>query len=122
MLDYQKRRDDKMIHAWRVRSGWWVALILAIALALPDPAMPGMTAPRHDSPQISASSDAGGPTLSDLCDCALALHLHFEHHQCVRAESAFLIPVQSAKPAFFSTAATTLMSLPAAPLRRPPRA
>jgi len=111
-----------MVRAWRVLSGWIIAFVLAIALVVPVPAMQAGAMPHEDSSGISVSFAASEQGAGSLSNHALVCHMHFEHHQLVRAENAVVMPAPDSVRARYSTGVNSLASLKPAPLRRPPRA
>jgi hypothetical protein len=118
---YQKHRDNKMLHAWCVLSGRFVAFVLAIALVVPVPAMQAGAMPHEDTSGVSVSFTASEGAAS-LSNHALVCHMHFEHHQLVRAENAVVMPAPDSVRARYLTGVKSLTSFQPAPLRRPPRA
>jgi hypothetical protein len=128
MLCYRKHRDNRMIPARRVLSGWFVSIVLAVALVVPVPGMPVEAMPHEDTSPVSvslaasvsfAASEQAGAGLSNH---ALICHMHFEHHQLVGIENAFVMPALDSVRACYLTGVNSLTSLQPAPLRRPPRA
>jgi hypothetical protein len=111
-----------MVHLRRVLSGRFVAFVLALALVVPAPATPAGAIPREDTSGISVSFARSEQGVADLSDRALVCHMHFEHHQLVRAENALVMPAPDSVRACYSTGVSWLASLKPAPLRRPPRA
>lgn len=122
MLCFRRHRDKSMVHARRVLRGRFVAFVLAVALVVPVPVTPAEAIPREDTGGISVSIAASEQGAAGLSDRALVCHMHFEHHQLVRAESALVMPAPDAVRACYSTGVSWLASLKPAPLRRPPRA
>ena len=117
-----------MIRARRVLSGWFVAFVLAVALVVPVPGMPAGTMPHEDTSVISVSfassvsflASEQGP--ADLSSHAITCHMHFEHHQLVRSENAYVIPALDSVRACYLTCVNPLASLEPYPLQKPPRA
>ena len=61
-------------------------------------------------------------SVADLLNQALACHMHFEHHQLVCSENAFVIPALDSVRACYLTRVNPLASLEPYPLQKPPRA
>jgi len=122
MRGCRKHSDDRTIHAWRELSKLFVAFVLAIALVVPVRAMPAWAMPREDTSLISVSFAASEQGEADLSDPIIVCHMHFEHHQLVRVENAFVMPALDSVRACYLTGVNSLTSLQPAPLRRPPRA
>jgi hypothetical protein len=55
MAGYRMHRDKRMIYAWRIMSGWFVAFVLAVALVVPTPGMPAGATHHEDTSPISVS-------------------------------------------------------------------
>jgi hypothetical protein len=117
MLGYRRHRDDRTVHAWRALSRWIVACVLAIALVVPVPAMPAGAMPHEGSSGISVSFTASEQGAGSLSNHALVCHMHFEHHQLVRAENAVVMPALDSVRACYLTGVNSLTSLQPAPLR-----
>jgi hypothetical protein len=117
-----------MIHARRVLSRWFFAVVLAVALVVPVPGMPAGAMPHEDTSPISVSFvasisfAASAQDAADLSNHALACHMHFEHHQLVHSENAIVIPPLDLDRACYFTRVNPLASLEPYPLQRPPRA
>lgn len=96
-------------------------------MALFDPVFAG-AAPAQDEFQYqetaiaAAQSDESSQGLKDSLSQALACHIYFEHHQLVRAESTFTVPLLPVARASYLTRVIPLDSIEPYPLRRPPRA
>ncbi|HET6375853.1 MAG TPA: hypothetical protein VFF88_07365 [Methylocella sp.] len=121
----RKRRGRKQERAWRALTGCLAAFVLVMALF--DPVFAG-AAPVQDEIQYqekalsAAQSDESGQGLRDSLSQALACHIYFEHHQLVRAESTFAVPLLPVARARYLMRVMPLDSIEPYPLRRPPRA
>ena len=122
MPGYRRRRVDRTVRAWRVLSGWIIAFVLAIALVVPVPAMQAGAMPHEDISGVSVSFTATEHGAAGRSNYALVCHMHFEHHQLVRAENAVVMSALDSVRARYSTGVNSLTSLEPAPLHRPPRA
>jgi hypothetical protein len=122
MIGRRKDGDDRTVHAWRELSELFVAFVLAIALVVPVRAMPAGAMPHEDTSLISVSFAASEQGEADLSNPIIVCHMHFEHHQLVRIENAFVMPALDSVRACYLTGVNSLTSLQPAPLRRPPRA
>jgi hypothetical protein len=118
-----------MLHARHVLSGWFVAFVLAIALIVPiQGRMPTEAMPHEQNSPISLSFvapisfAASAQDVAELPDHALLCHMHFEHHQLIRSENAYVIPTFDSIGACYLTRVIPLASREPYPLQRPPRA
>ena len=111
MRDCRKHRDERTVHAWRELSELLVAFVLAIALVVPVRAMPAGTMPHEDTSLISVSFAANEQGAADLSNHAAVCHMHFEHHQLVRIENAFVMPALDSVRACYLTGVNLLTSL-----------
>jgi hypothetical protein len=117
MLGCLKHRDDRTVHAWRELSELFVAFVLAIAVVVPVRAMPAGAMPHEDTSLISVSFAASEQGAADLSNHFVVCHMHFEHHQLVRTENAFVTPALDSVRACYSTGVSSLTPLKPAPLR-----
>jgi len=111
-----------MIRSGRALSRGIIVVLLAMALVVPVPGVPAGAIPHEDTSPISvsfAASEQGGALLSGR---ALACHMHFEHHQLVRSETAFLLTAPEALGAWYSPRVNPLASVAPNPPEKPPRA
>jgi hypothetical protein len=120
MVEFSKRRDNEAVAAWRVLTGWVAAIILAIALAASAPQIEAM--PDENTRGTAAEFAAGEQGAGDFSRQTLACHMHFEHHQLVRSETAFMPPAPEALGACYLTRVNPLASLEPHPPKKPPRA
>jgi hypothetical protein len=110
MRGCRKHRDDRTIHAWRELSKLFVAFVLAIALVVPVRAMPAWAMPHEDTSLISVSFAASEQGEADLSNPIIVCHMHFEHHQLVRIENAFVMPALDSVRACYLTGVNSLFS------------
>jgi hypothetical protein len=113
---------NSVIRGWRLLAARLVVVSVVIALIALIPAMPAGSASEKDMSTVSMSFNAGEQGPANISSHAYASHMHFEHHQLVRAENAFVMPALDSVWACYSTGVSWLASLKPAPLRRPPRA
>lgn len=79
-------------------------------------------APMSISTATQLSFTADQKSVADLLNQALACHMHFEHHQLVCSENAFVITALDVVRASYLTCVKPLVSLEPYPLQKPPRA
>lgn len=111
-----------MAYAGRVLSGWFVAFVLAIALVVSLPEKPARAISHEVTSPISVSFAASEEVGDGLSNHTLACHIHFEHHQLVRSENAFVMPALDSVRASYLTCVNPLATLDPYPLQRPHRA
>jgi hypothetical protein len=87
----------------------FVAFVLAIALVVPVRAMPAPGAVPHEGTSlISVSFAASEQGAADLSNHVVVCHMHFEYHQLLLIENAFVMPALDSVRACY----LTLTSLP----------
>jgi hypothetical protein len=73
--------------------------------------MPAGAMPQEGSSGISVSFTASEQGAGSLSNHALVCHMHFEHHQLVRAENAVVMPALDSVRACYLTGVNSLTSL-----------
>ena len=113
---------NSLASRWRLLAARLVVVGVAIALIALIPAMPAGSASEKDMSTVSMSFNAGEQGLANISGHAYACHMHFEHHQLVRIENAFVIPALLSIRVGYLVDVVLLNSREPAPLFRPPRA